>query len=77
MRQVAAHKAEGTPTVLMLYDLPNGAMDYLAEFLERLTELDVVFTQHFPDEVVVIREGRPLPACDRYVAARKGSLAVG
>jgi peptidoglycan/xylan/chitin deacetylase (PgdA/CDA1 family) len=74
LAQIAAHRARGTPTVLVLHDLPVGAMPHLPAFLDRLAEQDVAFTQEFPEETVVIRKGRALPACARYVAE---SVAVG
>lgn len=67
--QIAEHRATGTPTVMVLHDLPTGAMDRLAAFLDRLAVLGVAFTQNFPDETVIIRAGRPTQACARYVSA--------
>jgi len=75
--QIAAHRRSFTPTVMALHDLPAATLPHLPAFLDRLAETDVVFTQHFPDEVVIIREGRPSPQCERYVSASVESLAVG
>jgi peptidoglycan/xylan/chitin deacetylase (PgdA/CDA1 family) len=67
--QIEAHRAACLPTALVLHDLPNGAMRHLPAFLDRLTGQGVRFAQEFPDETVIIRQGRPAPHCDRYVAA--------
>jgi peptidoglycan-N-acetylglucosamine deacetylase len=75
LAQIAGHRAKGTPTVLALHDLPTGAMDRLAWFLDRLTDDGIVFSQEFPDETVIIREGRPAPHCDRYVSRGATALA--
>ena len=77
LTQIAAHRAEGRPTVLVLHDLPTGAMRHLPGFLDRLAAENVRFVQDFPDEVVLIRNGRPMPGCERYVTARVATPAVG
>jgi peptidoglycan/xylan/chitin deacetylase (PgdA/CDA1 family) len=75
LAQIAAHREAGTPTVLVLHDLPTGAMDRLAGFLDRLAETGVRFSLEFPDATVIIREGQPMPGCDRYVAGAESIVA--
>jgi peptidoglycan/xylan/chitin deacetylase (PgdA/CDA1 family) len=67
-RQIAGHRAAGVPSVLVLHDLPNGAMAHLPAFLDRLIADGARFTQEFPEDTVVIRHGQPTELCDRYVA---------
>jgi peptidoglycan/xylan/chitin deacetylase (PgdA/CDA1 family) len=76
MAQIESHQAAGRATALVLHDLPGGAMHRLPAFLDRLADSGAVFAQDFPDEVVIVRDGRPTPACDRYVA-RELSRAEG
>ena len=45
-------------TVVVLHDLPTGAMDRLPRFLDRLDERGAEIVQEFPDAVVPIRDGR-------------------
>lgn len=44
-------------TVVVLHDLPTGAMDALPTFLDALEARDTVFAQDFPSEVVPIERG--------------------
>lgn len=71
LAQIAAHRAEGRATALVLHDLPGGAMRHLPGFLDRLAADGVRFTREFPDEVVIIRAGVPAPWCERYVAGER------
>ncbi len=66
--QMEAHNAAGRPTVRVLHAIAGGAMRRLPDFLDRIADRGAVFTQDFPDEVVLIREGVPTPLCARYVA---------
>ena len=50
-------------------------LDRLAGFLDALAATGVMFSQEFPDELVVIREGRPTAACDGYVAGAADVVA--
>jgi len=68
-RQIEAHRAGGRATVLVLHDLPGGAMMHLPDFLDRMADAGISFVQDFPDECVIIRAGQPLPDCAQYVAA--------
>jgi peptidoglycan/xylan/chitin deacetylase (PgdA/CDA1 family) len=45
-------------TVVVLHDLPTGAMDRLPRFLDALATRGAEIVQDFPDAVVPIREGR-------------------
>ena len=51
-------------TVLVIHDIPSGAMDHLGEFLDRVLANGVEIVQEFPDACVPIRGG-----------ARTGALA--
>ncbi len=75
--QITAHRAAGVPSVLVLHDIPTGAMQHLPAFLDCLLATDVRFTQEFPDETVLVRAGLPSALCDRYVAAKPESSAFG
>lgn len=44
-------------TVLVIHDIPGGAMDQLGSFLERVVERGVEIVQEFPDDCVPIRQG--------------------
>jgi peptidoglycan/xylan/chitin deacetylase (PgdA/CDA1 family) len=45
-------------TVVVLHDLPTGAMDRLPRFLDALQQRDAEIVQDFPDSVVPIRDGQ-------------------
>lgn len=62
-RALAGCLAEPRP-VLVLHDLPGGAMCHLDRFLGRLAEAGCGFTQDFPDGVLPMRRGEALPALD-------------
>jgi peptidoglycan/xylan/chitin deacetylase (PgdA/CDA1 family) len=44
-------------TLLVLHDLPTGAMTNLEQFLRRATDMGARFRQDFPPECVIIRAG--------------------
>jgi peptidoglycan-N-acetylglucosamine deacetylase len=56
-------------SLVVLHDLPTGAMRRLAEFLDRLQGQGVEFTQDLPPDCLPIVAGRAMPGCDAYVAA--------
>jgi len=56
-------------TLLVLHDLPTGAMDHLEAFLLRVREQGGVFRQDFPPECVPIRRGEILAPLAPYVTA--------
>jgi peptidoglycan/xylan/chitin deacetylase (PgdA/CDA1 family) len=54
-------------SLMVLHDLPNGAMDGLEQFLEEATRRGARFRQEFPQECVPIRRGKPVLDLDAYV----------
>ena len=54
LEQCAAHPW----TLLVLHDLPNGAMNRLPAFIKKARERDARFQQDFPPECVTIHRGR-------------------
>jgi peptidoglycan-N-acetylglucosamine deacetylase len=59
---LAQCRAMPGPVLLVLHDLPNGAMRQLAGFLDRLIAEGARFSQEFPPSCVPLRQGIPL--CD-------------
>jgi peptidoglycan/xylan/chitin deacetylase (PgdA/CDA1 family) len=55
-------------TVVVLHDLPNGAMRHLDAFLSRATEAGHSFRQDFPDACVPIRRGEIRTAIEGIMA---------
>jgi peptidoglycan/xylan/chitin deacetylase (PgdA/CDA1 family) len=55
-------------TLLVLHDLPTGAMRHLDRFLGRVAEAGGRFRQEFPPDCVPLREGEIALPVDRYVA---------
>jgi hypothetical protein len=45
-------------SVLVLHDLPTGAMTYLDDFLAAANDRGAKFTQEFPSDCVLIESGR-------------------
>ena len=56
--------------LIVLHDLPTGAMDHLDEFIVRLRKNDFELRQDFPDDCVPIRKGHIISALDRYLPNR-------
>jgi len=56
-------------SVVVLHDLPTGAMRQLDRFIARLRDADAEIVQEFPPECVPILRGRMQWSIDRYVAA--------
>jgi peptidoglycan-N-acetylglucosamine deacetylase len=54
-------------TLLVLHDLPTGAMAHLDEFITRLDRLGVEITQEFPPDCVPILDGKVVLPLDAYV----------
>jgi peptidoglycan/xylan/chitin deacetylase (PgdA/CDA1 family) len=54
-------------TLLVLHDLPTGAMGRLKIFIERVRDHGGVFRQDFPPECVPMRRGEMLAPLDQYV----------
>jgi len=56
-------------TLLVLHDLPTGAMDHLEAFIARVRERGGTFSQDFPAECVPIRRGEVNAPLAPYVTA--------
>jgi peptidoglycan/xylan/chitin deacetylase (PgdA/CDA1 family) len=54
-------------TLLVLHDLPNGAMKHLPSFLDAVRKDGGTFTQVFPPDCVPIRAGRVIAPMESYV----------
>jgi peptidoglycan/xylan/chitin deacetylase (PgdA/CDA1 family) len=54
-------------TLLVLHDLPTGAMAHLDEFISRLKRLGIELTQEFPPDCVPILGGKVVLPLDDYV----------
>lgn len=66
--EVALAQCEGPePVVLVLHDLPNGAMRHLDRFLGRLAERGARFAQDFPESCLPMRRGAAGAAMDGFV----------
>jgi peptidoglycan/xylan/chitin deacetylase (PgdA/CDA1 family) len=57
-------------TVVAIHDVENGALARLPEFLDRLELLGVEFRQDFPEDVVAMRRGEPVPALLSRIVAQ-------
>jgi peptidoglycan-N-acetylglucosamine deacetylase len=55
-------------TLLVLHDLPNGAMTHLENFLDVLEADGIRFVQDFPPDCVPILDGRIVLPLDSYVS---------
>ncbi|MFC0386701.1 polysaccharide deacetylase family protein [Muricoccus vinaceus] len=55
------------PVLLVLHDLPNGAMRQLDRFLGRLADAEARFVQDFPERCVPMRRGVARATMDAYV----------
>lgn len=56
-------------TLLVLHDLPTGAMGRLRSFVDRVLEHGGTFRQDFPPECVPIRRGEVVASLEQYVGA--------
>ena len=57
-------------TLLVLHDLPNGAMKHLKPFLRRLRAAGAAFAQEFPPDCVPMRRGVATPQLRDWTARR-------
>jgi peptidoglycan-N-acetylglucosamine deacetylase len=55
-------------TLVVLHDLPNGAMAHLDEFITRLEKEGFEFTQEFPPDCVPILDGQVVLPLEPYVS---------
>ncbi|MBO4222027.1 polysaccharide deacetylase family protein [Bradyrhizobium neotropicale] len=56
-------------TLMVVHDLPTGAMDHLEDFLDRAAALGARFLQEFPPDCVPIRSGEIVLPIDAYVSS--------
>ena len=54
-------------TLMVLHDLPNGAMKHLDTFLSAVRKDGAIFTQAFPPECVPLRRGQVIAPLESYV----------
>lgn len=66
---LAQCRAAAGPVLLVLHDLPNGAMRHLDAFLERLAAEGARFSAELPKACLALREGRPM--CDMTRISRE------
>lgn len=62
-------------TLMVLHDLPSGAMDHLESFLDRAAAAGARFRQDFPPQCVPIRRGEIVAPVQTYVSSIEESLA--
>jgi peptidoglycan/xylan/chitin deacetylase (PgdA/CDA1 family) len=66
--EVALRECRSRPwTLLVLHDLPNGAMRHLGSFLSALRAAGAAFRQDFPPDCVPIRRGEVIESLGSYV----------
>jgi len=68
-RALAMAEAATVPVLMVLHDLPNGAMRHLDRVLGRLADGGAAFVAEPPAACVPIRAGRPTADLARYVSA--------
>ncbi|WP_433722394.1 polysaccharide deacetylase family protein [Nocardia sp. CA-129566] len=59
-------------SLVVLHDLPTGAMRHLPRFLDRLDALDADIIQEFPESCVPIRRGHPYSSVDHLTRPPRG-----
>ena len=62
---------EQEESLVVLHDIPTGAMVHLERFIEGALALGAAFRRDFPDDCVLIREGSPTAALSAYVTRRQ------
>ncbi len=60
-------------TLMVLHDLPTGAMDHLPRFIAAARARGARFRQDFPPECVPLQRGRAVAPLDRYIAEREAA----
>ncbi len=66
--QVALEGCEQRPwSVIVLHDLPTGAMRRLGDFISMLTDRGAEFSQDFPEDCTPLRRGKPVGSHDHLV----------
>ncbi len=71
-RARAQHAAATAPVLMVLHDLPNGAMRHLDRVLGTWQDRGVTFLPTVPDACVLMRAGRPGDNFDDYVSPDPG-----
>jgi peptidoglycan/xylan/chitin deacetylase (PgdA/CDA1 family) len=61
-------------SLMVLHDLPTGAMNHLERFIDRAAEAGARFHQEFPPDCVPIRSGRIVRPIDAYVSTIEESI---
>jgi peptidoglycan-N-acetylglucosamine deacetylase len=61
-------------TLMVVHDLPTGAMDHLDDLLDRATALGARFRQEFPPDCIPIRSGEIVLPIDAYVSSIEESV---
>ena len=61
-------------SLMVLHDLPSGAMNHLEDFLDRAAEAGARFRQDFPPECVPIRSGKIVRSIEPYVSSIEESV---
>jgi peptidoglycan-N-acetylglucosamine deacetylase len=56
-------------SLMVVHDLPSGAMNHLGDFIDRAAEAGARFRQDFPPECVPIRSGKIVQSIDPYVSS--------
>jgi len=67
-RAFAQHAAAGAPVLMVLHDLPNGAMRHLDRVLGTWQDRGVTFLSVPPEACVPLRAGQPGPGFDAIVS---------
>ncbi len=55
-------------SLVVLHDLPSGAMSHLGSFLDALAERGIPVTQDFPPDCIPIRSGQTMLSMEPYVS---------
>ncbi|MBV9262423.1 MAG: polysaccharide deacetylase family protein, partial [Pseudolabrys sp.] len=71
VERALAQCAERPWTLMVLHDLPSGAMAHLERFLDRVGELDGRVRQDLPPDCLPIVDGVATPELDKYVTSRE------
>ena len=56
-------------SLMVLHDLPSGAMDHLERFIDRAGKAGARFHQDFPPDCVPIRSGEIVRSIEPYVSS--------
>jgi peptidoglycan/xylan/chitin deacetylase (PgdA/CDA1 family) len=73
VERALAQCAAASWTLMVLHDLPTGAMRHLDRFLDGVAERKIRLRQDFPPDCVPIADGKIVLPVDRYVMREGGS----